>query len=620
MEVRDAQQDARFSNNPLVTAAPHIRFYAGAPIVLKDGLRMGTLCVIDHAPRELTLTQRKILKSLAQAAGEAFDQRLLALDSSAAQSREFLANRDRAEALSRLRSIVDGTRAGTWEWNIQTGETRINSRWAEIIGYTLEEITPLSRSRWAQLAHPDDLVRSLALLEQHFRGEIPFYDCEIRVKHKAGHWIWVHSRGKVATWSPDGKAEWIFGTHLDITNRKDAERLLKKSEAFLDRTGRLAGVGGWEADLTSSEITWSDETCRIHGVPLGFKPTLGEAIAFYPSPARERVQAAVERGLSDGSGWDLELPLLTEGTRDVWVRMVGSVEFANGKPVRMVGAFQDVTAKRRAMRALEASEHRFRKLFESSTGLICTHDLDGILLSVNPAAARSLGYSMAEMLGRRLSELMQPQGEAGFNEYLANIARTGRESGNIELIAKDGSIRTWEFHNILDRDDEDPFVLGHAQDVTERKLHEQKLLDWSIRDPLTGCFNRRYLHELISSSSASDMWGCVVIDLDHFKHVNDTQGHEHGDVMLVAISKYLATHVRPQDAVIRTGGDEFLILLKDANELTVSRVVDRLCADRERAPTAFSVGWAVRQLGVDFKDALARADQQLYALRRDTRR
>ena len=99
----------------------------------------------------------------------------------------------------RLKNIIAGTRAGTWQWNIQTGETIFDEQWAEMIGYSLEELSPVSILTWQQFSHPDDLNRSNAALERHFRGESAYYECETRMRHKDGHWIWVLDKGKVAS-------------------------------------------------------------------------------------------------------------------------------------------------------------------------------------------------------------------------------------------------------------------------------------------------------------------------------------------------------------------------------------------------------------------------------------
>ena len=132
-----------------------------------------------------------------------------------------------------LESIVQGSYIGTWEWNVQTGETVFNEMWAQIIGYSLAELYPTSILTWELLAHPDDLKQSAELLDQHFAGELPCYDFECRVKHKNGKWVWVHDRGCLRSRTKDGKPLMMYGTHTDITKRKCIEKQLEENKEHL---------------------------------------------------------------------------------------------------------------------------------------------------------------------------------------------------------------------------------------------------------------------------------------------------------------------------------------------------------------------------------------------------
>ncbi|MBY6072006.1 sensor domain-containing diguanylate cyclase [Marinobacter salsuginis] len=149
--------------------------------------------------------------------------------------------RDSRETLKierrRLENTITGTRTGTWEWNVSTGETLFNERWAEIVGYTLEELAPISIETWMKLAHPEDLERSSELLEKHFSGELPYYECEARMRHKLGHWVWVLDRGRVLSWSDDGKPLMMHGTHQDISQLKQNEEKLRITAHYDALTG-----------------------------------------------------------------------------------------------------------------------------------------------------------------------------------------------------------------------------------------------------------------------------------------------------------------------------------------------------------------------------------------------
>jgi PAS domain S-box-containing protein len=128
-----------------------------------------------------------------------------------------------------LLGILEITNSGTWQWNIQTGEAIFNERWANIIGYTLEEISPVSIKTWEKFAHPDDLRQSNELLKKLFNGEIENYEFESRMKHKNGDWVWIRDRGKIIEWDTDGKPLVMSGIHEDINDRKKTEIALLKS-------------------------------------------------------------------------------------------------------------------------------------------------------------------------------------------------------------------------------------------------------------------------------------------------------------------------------------------------------------------------------------------------------
>jgi PAS domain S-box-containing protein len=129
----------------------------------------------------------------------------------------------------RLESVIDGTHIGTWEWNVQTGETDFNELWAQMFGYTLDELMPISIKTWENLVHPDDLKISDELLQQHFDNKLPYYEFDCRMKHKDGHWVWINDHGRVMTRTADGKPLMMFGTHTDIYKHKKIEEDVKKA-------------------------------------------------------------------------------------------------------------------------------------------------------------------------------------------------------------------------------------------------------------------------------------------------------------------------------------------------------------------------------------------------------
>jgi PAS domain S-box-containing protein len=144
------------------------------------------------------------------------------------------------ESEEKLNLAIRGSGLGLWDWRVQTGEVVFNDRWAQIEGYTLHEISPLSITTWIKLTHPEDRQRSNELLEKHFAGESPDYECEVRMLHKDGHWVWVLDRGMVTEWDKDKKPLRMTGTHLDISERKKAEEALRLANRKLNLLYSLA--------------------------------------------------------------------------------------------------------------------------------------------------------------------------------------------------------------------------------------------------------------------------------------------------------------------------------------------------------------------------------------------
>ena len=302
------------------------------------------------------------------------------------------AERGLARERKSLQNIIEGTQVGTWEWNVETGQTAFNERWAQIVGHSLAELGDTTIDTWARFGHPDDLQASGLALQRHFDGATEAYECEARMRHRNGHWVWVLSRGKLFSRAADGRPRWMAGTHLDITERKQAEAALHASQALLSQTGRIGGVGGWELDVATQALSWTDETCRIHDLPPGHRPTRAEAVGYYTPESRAVIEQAVAAGMASGERWDLELALTTATGRAIWVRAVGEAEFVDGKPVRLFGAFQDITARRALEAELRAKNDLVNTVIESLPCGLSVFDGELKLVAANREFRRLLNF------------------------------------------------------------------------------------------------------------------------------------------------------------------------------------------------------------------------------------
>ena len=177
----------------------------------------------------------------------------------------------------------------------------------------------------------------------------------------------------------------------DMAAARLIEEKLRASESFLVRTGAIAGVGGWELDLRAGALTWTAETYRIHEVDADFKLDLATAVDFYSGTARAAIERAVMIAIESGAEWDLELPLVTAKGREIWVRVVGAAERENGECVRLAGAFQDITERKRAESLLAHERHLMASLLDTAPDQIYFKDRQSRFLRINPGLARRYG-------------------------------------------------------------------------------------------------------------------------------------------------------------------------------------------------------------------------------------
>ncbi|MFL5489172.1 MAG: GGDEF domain-containing protein [Gemmatimonadaceae bacterium] len=250
--------------------------------------------------------------------------------------------------------------------------------------------------------------------------------------------------------------------------------------------------------------------------------------------------------------------------------------------------------------------------------------MDGEIVDANPAFLEMFGVeSLRDLKGYSASDFVRPEVRA---REMAQLERDGSvRDVEFQLTRRDGEKRTVVDSAFLSVDSRTgtKYCHGILVDITHRKELQTQLLELSIRDPLTGCYNRRYLNTVMRQCEAQPKgeWGCIYLDIDHFKQYNDTNGHAEGDAVLVKMARFLMRHVRAEEAVVRVGGDEFLVVLSDSDDDQTEHVVARLrAAASMSAPVPFSMGWAARKNNETFEATMIRADHRLLAVRVDERR
>jgi diguanylate cyclase (GGDEF)-like protein/PAS domain S-box-containing protein len=249
---------------------------------------------------------------------------------------------------------------------------------------------------------------------------------------------------------------------------------------------------------------------------------------------------------------------------------------------------------------------------------------DGSVLDANPALIKLLGAnSLEEVQAQRTKDLCADPRQ--WESEHAQLERDGTvRDFELDIRALDGTEKTVLDTCYMVRDPETnaPLLYGILIDITQRKKLEEHLRTMLIRDPLTGCYNRRFLDDLqVKVDKAGTAVGAIVIDVDKFKEYNDIHGHAAGDEVLVRLAKFLMREVRMEDAVVRTGGDEFVVVLQ-GDCVDSTRDVARRYAERARqaAPIPISLGWAVRKPDESLHETVKRADEELIHIRLVERR
>ncbi len=388
--------------------------------------------------------------------------------------------RQLAEVTDRMTLAIEGGSDGLWDWMDVTQDAQwwAPNYYAQL-GYSPQDIPALASS-YVTLLHPDSRELSLMAGQDALAGLRPF-DVEMQLQTKNQGYRWFRTRAKVY-FDDQGRAARMAGTTQDIHDHKLALDALKESEAFLDRAGRIAGVGGWSVELKTGKVHWSKETRRIHEVDDSYEPQLDQAIHFYAPEARPLVEQAVRDGMEQGIAWDLELPFTTAKGRAIWVRTVGEAEFEDGKPVMLVGAFQDITERRLRDQELHLLESCISRIKDS---IVITHarplqEPGPEIVFVNHAFETLTGYSQVETLGRTPRMLQGPDTDPVALARIRSAIARG-ESVNEELLnySKDGTPYWIEvsISPVMSGTGEVSHFVAIERDITERRINDAALAE-----------------------------------------------------------------------------------------------------------------------------------------------
>ncbi|SDW83342.1 bifunctional diguanylate cyclase/phosphodiesterase [Thiocapsa roseopersicina] len=476
--------------------------------------------------------------------------------------RAILTHQTRLEEAQRI------ARLGYWEWQPESGAIWWSDMVYRIFGMEPSDAAPSYDAFYARV-HPED--RALVLeneQEAHLTGRL---DEEHRIVLPDGTLRWVRQVARAEPDHPD-RPRRFHGTVQDVTDDKLAEARLHDRERLIQMAANLARIGGWNVDLIANRATWSDEVCRIHEEPPGTVVRVEDGISYYAPEWRERITRVFTACAREGIGYDEELQIITATGRRVWVRTIGAaVRDISGHITHVQGAFQDITERKTAEERLRLSAAVFEN---TSEGIIIT-DTTPAIIAVNPAFTEINGYGPEEVLGRNPSLLKSGKHDPRFYEEMwRGLLDLGHWRGEIWNRRKDGEIYPqWvNINAVRSALGQTTHYVGVFSDLSDVKRSEAQIERLAHRDPLTDLPNRllfrtRLEQALLRASTSRARVGMLLVDIDGFRHINDSLGHAVGDLALREVAKRLTELVRIDETVARLSGDELAVLIEGDEDI-----------------------------------------------------
>jgi PAS domain S-box-containing protein len=388
----------------------------------------------------------------------------------------------------RLDLVLDGTGVSLWDWNVVTGEFRFDPRMLERMGYRPDEVE-CSTAAWDALVHRDDLASMHAALADSLEGRIDLFQAIYRIRAKSGDWRWVLSRGRTVERGPDGSPRRMSGTHLDITDLKQIELALRRSDQRFRALAESSRAVPWEADLHTYRITYVGP--QIEAV-VGFSAKDWVEKDLWPERLhpedRDRVLREAAEYSRAGVDHNLEYRVIAADGRLVWIRDLVNVIKSDDGQSWLYGAMVDITEEKHVEEALRESEARYRQA-ERVAGLIHWSSVgDGTgnwrepRLAFSDTAAAFFGLSPSSLPATTadfVDTVVHPEDRAMIRQSFADVTRDKSEEFTLEyrIQRKDGSVAVVSEigRRRLAEDGSLQSAFGTIQDITERKQTEDAL-------------------------------------------------------------------------------------------------------------------------------------------------
>lgn len=549
-----------------------------------------------------------------------YEQQLI--DEETLQSAQDAVAAEERASMQRFHAYFDHSIVGLAITSRDKSWIEVNDALCLMLGYKWDELT---RSTWAELTHPEDLASDQAQFNRMLAGEIQSYTLDKRFIHKDGHW--VDTRVAVShVRKPDGSVDYLVAMVDDISERKQAQiandAIRKRLQATLDALPDLL----FEVDSQGRIASYHTHRGDLLAAPP--EAFVGKRfVDFLPPEAASACQRAIDeaaiKGFSSGVTYRLDLP---QGEH--WFELsVAPLNTDAASDQRFITICRDITDRKRANESLQQAASVFTHTHE---GITIT-DLNGTIVDVNEAFTRITGYSREEVIGQNPRILSSGRQDAEFYRAMwTALKEQGHWSGEVWNRRKDGEVyaELLTISAICDEHGTKRQYVALFSDITAGKAHQSQLERLAHFDALTNLPNRVLLADRLNQTMAqaqrrAKKLAVAYLDLDGFKVINDTHGHEIGDHVLIALAKRMKDALREGDTLARIGGDEFVAVLIDLEDRQASTsLLDRLLAAAARpvqvgelhlqVSASLGISFYPQEHEIDADQLLRQADQAMY--------
>jgi PAS domain S-box-containing protein len=341
----------------------------------------------------------------------------------------------------RLKLSTTSSNIGMWEWHPQTGTVIIDNLWAELIGYTFEELQPVNIETWNRLVHPDDTVIFEEAVKNYFSGETDIYECEVRMQHKNGDWIWILDRGRTVEWDSDGNPNRLVGTHVDITHRKKIEEQIEHEKHLFQTAVNLVSDIVYDWHIESDTVNWNDGITTSFGYS---KNDILREFNFWLENIHPDDKSRILERLNDSLDSKDEIwgDQYRFRNADGEMRHVQDNAFilrdAEGKATRMIGAIIDYTEEKKANELLEYQANLLKVISDA----VISTDENLIIKSWNNAAEKTYGWKENEVIGKHISDIItSTYYNTTEKEAYETLLKNGEWIGEVVQKTKHGALK-----------------------------------------------------------------------------------------------------------------------------------------------------------------------------------